>query len=125
LGHPQLDLTNKIAVVIGGTSGIGLAIAGADVVATGRRAELARSATQEIRALGRRSIEISCDVTDESSLKELLNATCSALRGVQILANCAGITKRAPTLEVSDAEWNRIVDTNLNGTLRACRPPHD
>src|SRR5258708_11840681 len=127
LGHPQLDLTNKIAVVIGGTSGIGLAlakglaIAGADVVATGRRAELARSATQEIRALGRRSIEISCDVTDESSLKELLNATSSALGGVQILVNCAAITKRTPTLEVSDAEWNRIVDTNLNGTLRACR----
>jgi NAD(P)-dependent dehydrogenase (short-subunit alcohol dehydrogenase family) len=127
LGHPQLDLTNKIAVVIGGTSGIGLALAkglataGADVVATGRRPELARSATQEIKALGRRSIEISCDVTDESSLKELLNAACSALGGVQILVNCAGITKRAPTLEVSDAEWNRIVDTNLNGTLRACR----
>ena len=127
MGHPQLDLTNKIAVVIGGTSGIGLALAkglataGADVVATGRRTELARSATQEIKALGRRSIEISCDVTDESSLKGLLNATCSALGGVQILVNCAGITKRTPTLEVSDAEWNRIVDTNLNGTLRACR----
>ncbi len=127
MGHPQLDLTNRTAVVIGGTSGIGLAIAnglavaGADVVATGRRGELVRSVTQEIKALGRRSIEIPCDVTDESSLKDLLNATCSALGGVQILVNCAGKTKRTPTLEVSDAEWNGILETNLNGTLRACR----
>ncbi len=127
MGHPQLDIADRTAVVIGGTSGIGLAlakglaIAGADVVATGRRAELIRSVTQEIRSLGRRSIEITCDVTNESSLKELLNATCSAFGGVQILVNCAGTTKRTPTLEVSDAEWNRILDTNLNGTLRACR----
>jgi NAD(P)-dependent dehydrogenase (short-subunit alcohol dehydrogenase family) len=127
LGHPQLDLANKTAVVIGGTSGIGLAIAkglavaGADVVATGRRGELVRAVTEEIEALGRRSIEITCDVTDESSLKELLNAACRALGGVQILVNCAGKTKRTPTLEVSDAEWNGILETNLNGTLRACR----
>jgi NAD(P)-dependent dehydrogenase (short-subunit alcohol dehydrogenase family) len=127
LGYPQLDLANKTAVVIGGTSGIGLALtkglatAGADVVATGRRAELVRSATQEIEALGRRSIEITCDVTDEFSIKELLDSTCSALGGVQILVNCAGKTKRTPTLEVSDAEWNGILETNLNGTLRACR----
>ena len=127
MGHPQLDLANKTAVVIGGTSGIGLAIAkglaiaGADVVATGRRGELVRAVTHEIEALGRRSIEITCDVTDESSLKELLHATCSVLGGVQILVNCAGKTKRTPTLEVSDAEWNGILETNLNGTLRACR----
>jgi NAD(P)-dependent dehydrogenase (short-subunit alcohol dehydrogenase family) len=127
LGHPQLDLANKTAVVIGGTSGIGLAIAkglaiaGADVVATGRRRELVRAVTHQIEALGRRSLEITCDVTDESSLKELLDATCSALGGVQILVNCAGKTKRTPTLEVSDAEWNGILETNLNGTLRACR----
>jgi NAD(P)-dependent dehydrogenase (short-subunit alcohol dehydrogenase family) len=127
LGHPQLDLANKTAVVIGGTSGIGLAIAkglaiaGADVVATGRRGELVRAVTHEIEALGRRSIGITCDVTDESSLKELLDATCSALGGVQILVNCAGKTKRTPTLEVSDAEWNGILETNLHGTLRACR----
>jgi len=127
LGHPQLDLANKTAVVIGGTSGIGLAIAkglaiaGADVVATGRRGELVRAVTHEIEALGRRSLDITCDVTDESSLKELLDATCSTFGGVQILVNCAGKTKRTPTLEVSDAEWNGILETNLNGTRRACR----
>ncbi len=127
MGHPLLDLTNKTAVVIGGTSGIGLAlarglaVAGADVVATGRRADLVRAATREIEALGRRSLEVTCDVTDESTLQRLLKSLTSTFGGVQILVNCAGRTKRTPTLELSDAEWNGIIETNLNGTLRACR----
>jgi len=126
MGHPLLDLTNKTAVVIGGTSGIGLAlarglaVAGADVVATGRRADLVRAATREIEALGRRSLEVTCDVTDESTLQRLLKSAISTFGGVQILVNCAGRTKRTPTLELSDAEWNGIIETNLNGTLRAC-----
>ena len=82
MGHPLLDLTGKTAVVIGGTSGIGLSIArelakaGADVVPTGRRAELVRSASAEIVALGRRSLVQACDVTDNSSLEGLLKAVC-------------------------------------------------
>jgi NAD(P)-dependent dehydrogenase (short-subunit alcohol dehydrogenase family) len=127
LGHPQLSLKNKTALVIGGTSGIGLAlakglaIAGADVVTTGRRGDLVRAATQEIQALGRRSLEITCDVTDEATIQHLLEATREAFGDVHILVNCAGRTKRTPTLDLSDAEWNSILETNLNGTLRACR----
>jgi len=127
LGHPLLDLTNKTAVVIGGTSGIGfelakgLAIAGADVVATGRRGELVQKVTEEIRRIGRRTLAMTCDVTDESTIQALLHSVCSALGGVQILVNCAGRTKRTPTLDLSDAEWNAILETNLTGTLRACR----
>jgi NAD(P)-dependent dehydrogenase (short-subunit alcohol dehydrogenase family) len=127
LGHPQLSLKGKTAMVIGGTSGIGLAlatglaIAGADVVSTGRRADLVHAATQEIKALGRRSVEVTCDVTDEATIRHVLAATREALGDVHILVNCAGRTKRTATLEVSDAEWNGILETNLNGTLRACR----
>jgi NAD(P)-dependent dehydrogenase (short-subunit alcohol dehydrogenase family) len=127
LGHPQLSLKNNTALVIGGTSGIGLAlakglaIAGADVVTTGRRGDLVRVATQEIQALGRRSLEITCDVTDEATIQHLLEATREAFGDVHILVNCAGRTKRTPTLDLSDAEWNSILETNLNGTLRACR----
>jgi NAD(P)-dependent dehydrogenase (short-subunit alcohol dehydrogenase family) len=127
MGHPLLDLTSKTAIVIGGTSGIGLAlacglaVAGANVVATGRRGDLVHKATQEIEALGRRSLEVTCDVTDESTLQRLLQSVSSALGSVEILVNCAGRTKRTPTLELSDAEWNGILETNLNGTLRACR----
>jgi len=127
VGHPRLELHNNTALVIGGTSGIGLEIAkglaqaGADVVATGRRADLVRAAAKEIRALGRRSLEVSCDVTDESTIKQLLAAACNEFGGVQILVNCAGRTKRTPTLDVPDAEWNAIMETNVTGTLRACR----
>ena len=127
MGHPQLSLKNKTALVIGGTSGIGLAlakglaIAGADVVTTGRRGDLVRAATQEIQALGRRSLEITCDVTDEATIQHLLEATREAFGDVHILVNCAGRTKRTPTLDLSDAEWDSILETNLNGTLRACR----
>ena len=99
----------------------GLAQAGADVVATGRRMDLVRAAAKEIKALGRRSLEIPCDVTDESTIKDLLKAACGEFGSVHILVNCAGRTKRTPTIEISDAEWNGIMETNLTGTLRACR----
>jgi NAD(P)-dependent dehydrogenase (short-subunit alcohol dehydrogenase family) len=114
-------------LVIGGTSGIGLeiskalALAGADVVATGRRMDLVSAAAKEIRALGRRSLEVPCDVTDESTIKDLLAAARKEFGGVEILVNCAGRTKRTPTLDLPDAEWNSILETNLTGTLRACR----
>jgi len=127
MGYPLLDLTSKTAVVIGGTSGIGLALtkalaqAGADVIPTSRRSELVRSAVAEIEALGRRSLAKTCDVTDESSLTELLDAVCAKFGSMQILVNCAGRTKRAPTLDEPESEWQAILETNLNGTLRACR----
>ncbi len=127
MAHPQLDLTNKTAVLIGGTSGIGLALtkglaqAGANVVPTGRREDLVRKAAAEVQTLGRRSLAQPCDVTDTASLDALLKAVCAEFGSVQILVNCAGRTKRMPTLEFPEAEWNSIIDTNLNGTLRACR----
>jgi len=127
MGHPSLDLTSKTAVVIGGTSGIGLALtkalaqAGADVVPSGRRAAEVSAAAAEVEALGRRSFAQTCDVTDNASLTKLLQSVCAKFGSVQILVNCAGRTKRMPTLEFPESEWNAILDTNLNGTLRACQ----
>jgi len=127
VGHPLLDLANKTAVVIGGTSGIGLALtrglaeAGANVVPTGRRDEQVQSAAAEVVALGRRSFVQTCDVTDNSSLERLLKSVSGEFGSVQILVNCAGRTKRMPTLEVPEDDWNTILETNLTGTLRACR----
>jgi NAD(P)-dependent dehydrogenase (short-subunit alcohol dehydrogenase family) len=127
MGHPLLDLTNKTAVVIGGTSGIGLAIskalakAGANVVPTGRRAELVKAAAGEIEKLGRRSLAEVCDVTENASIENLLRKITSELGSVHILVNCAGRTKRMPTLEFPESDWNAIMETNLSGTMRACR----
>ncbi|HEY1953128.1 MAG TPA: glucose 1-dehydrogenase [Gemmatimonadaceae bacterium] len=127
MGFPGLDLANRTAVVIGATSGIGKAIAlgladaGADVIPSGRRQTLVEDVAGEIGARGRRSLAIECDVSDSSSLQRLADATLAEFGNVDILVNAAGITVRRPTLEVTDEEWNRIMDTNLTGMLRSCR----
>jgi NAD(P)-dependent dehydrogenase (short-subunit alcohol dehydrogenase family) len=126
MGHPLLDLTNKTAVVIGGTSGIGLELskglaeAGANVVPTGRREDLVRAAVQQVAALGRRSVVCPCDTTDLTRLERLRTAVLAEFGSVQILVNCAGRTKRLPTLDFPESEWNAIMETNLPGTRRAC-----
>jgi len=123
----KLDLTGKVAVVIGGTSGIGrtlargLAEAGADVVPSARRMELVNAVAGEIESVGRRSLRLTCDVADRGSLEKVLHATVEGLGKVDILVNAAGFNKRAPTLDFPEADWNELIDTNLTGTLRACQ----
>ena len=127
MGHPALDLSGKTAVVIGGTSGIGLtlahglAMAGADVVATGRRMELVHAAADRIRKEGRRTIELSCDVTQRPSIQDLHDAVQAQLGKIDILLNCAGISKRRATLDMPEEDWDHILEINLTGTLRACQ----
>jgi len=127
MGHPLLELKDKTAIVIGGTSGIGLAIArglalaGANVVPTGRRAENVQSAAAEVQSLGRRTLVSTCDITDKESLENLLKSVAAEFGSIQILVNCAGRTKRAPSLEFADDDWEAILETNLTGTFNACR----
>jgi NAD(P)-dependent dehydrogenase (short-subunit alcohol dehydrogenase family) len=127
MGYKQLDLAGKVAVVVGGSSGIGKTVAlglaqgGADVVSSARRQELVNALADEIEAIGRRSLRITCDVADRGSLEALLKACLGAFGKVDILVNAAGITKRAPTVDYAEADWNRILDTNLTGTLRTCQ----
>jgi NAD(P)-dependent dehydrogenase (short-subunit alcohol dehydrogenase family) len=122
----RLDLTGKVAVVTGGTSGIGralvrgLAQAGADVVPTSRRKDLVEEAAAEVVAAGRRTVRVVSDVMDRASLESVLAAGMETLGRVDVLVNCAGINKRQPTLEMSEDDWRHILDTNLMGTLRAC-----
>lgn len=125
--NQAINLDGKIAVVIGGTSGIGrtlalgLARAGADVVASSRQMQLVGEVTTSIEKLGKRSLRATCDVTDRASLEALLATVVAAFARIDILVNCAGFNLRAPTLELPEADWNRLMDTNLTGTLRACQ----
>ena len=127
MGHKLFDLTGKTAVVIGGTSGIGLAMAvglaeaGANVVATSRRQEQVDDVATKIEAAGARTLRITSDVGDRASLQSLCDRVLKEFGEVDILINCAGKIKREPTLTVSEETWNDIMDTNVTGTLRACQ----
>lgn len=127
MSYSALELDGKTAVVIGGTSGIGRAIAhglaeaGADVVATSRRKEQVDVVAGEIEERGRKTLRVTSDVADRASLENLLEASVQQFGKVDILVNCAGKTKRSPTLDVPEAEWSDILETNLTGTLRTCQ----
>jgi len=127
VGHPSLDLTKRVAVVMGGTSGIGRALslgmaeAGADVVACSRGRDAVEKTAVEIEAKGRRTLRVPADVTDRPSLEKARDAVLAAFGQVDILVNCAGRIKRTPVLDLPEEEWNGIVETNLTGTLRACQ----
>jgi NAD(P)-dependent dehydrogenase (short-subunit alcohol dehydrogenase family) len=121
------DLNGKVAVVIGGTTGLGRAIAlglagaGADVIPSARRIEEVKQAAAEIEALGRRSMRVCSDVLQRASLQSLHDKVVKQFGKVDILVNAAGITSRAPALEADEGVWARVLETNLTGTLRACQ----
>ncbi|HEY0264533.1 MAG TPA: glucose 1-dehydrogenase [Granulicella sp.] len=123
----SLSLAGRTAVVVGGTTGIGLALslglaeAGADVVASARRQEHVNETADKIEALGRRTLRLASDVVDRASLEQLSAKTIEAFGKVDILVNCAGKIKRGPTLDFPEDAWQDILDTNLTGTLRSCQ----
>ncbi len=123
----HLPLQGKCAVVMGGTSGIGkalalgLADAGADVVASSRADDATAAVAEEIRARGRRTLARTSDVTSRASMEDLQKAVLDEFETVDILVNSAGVIKRLPTLECTEELWNRTFDVNVTGTLRACQ----
>ncbi len=123
----SLDLSGRVAVVIGGTSGLGRAIAvglaqaGAGVVASGRRAELVDEVAGEIEAAGRKTLRVTVDVHDRASIDALRDAVLKTFGRVDVLVNAAGRTQRVKTEEVSESDWEGMLDTNLTGMLRACQ----
>ena len=127
MAYSGLSLDGRVAVVIGGTSGIGralalgLAEAGADVVASSRRVEQVDDTAREIEQKRRRTLRATSDVTDPASLHELLGKTVDQLGKVDILVNSAGRIQRLPTLSMDEDVWDSILETNLTGTLRACQ----
>lgn len=121
------DLSGRVAVVTGGTTGLGHAIAlglagaGADVVASARRTDQVQKTAEAIEALGRRSLRATSDVTDRASLQALHDAVLAEFGKIDILVNAAGMTYNADTLEAAEADWSRVIETNLTGTMRSCQ----
>ncbi|MEO5925542.1 MAG: SDR family oxidoreductase [Bryobacteraceae bacterium] len=123
----SLDLSGRVAVVAGGTSGLGRAVAlalaqqGAAVIPTGRRVEHIESVCTDIRALGRKTMEHITDVGDRQSVDELRDAVLKEFGHVDILVNAAGFTFRSPTATMAEEKWSSLLDTHLNGALRTCQ----
>lgn len=121
------DLTGRVAVVIGGTSGLGRSIAlslassGANVVASGRRMELVEQVAVELEAAGAKTLRHEVDVADRASLDTLREAVVKDMGRVDILINAAGRTLKKPAADVTEEDWGNIIDTNLTGVLRSCQ----
>jgi len=119
------SLKDRVAVCLGGTSGIGLAIArgfaqaGATTIATSREQSKVDAAAEELEALGSRTLRLTSDVQDRASLEHLCDETVKAFGHVDVLVVTSGATKKMPTAELSEQDWMRLVDVNLNGTFRA------
>jgi NAD(P)-dependent dehydrogenase (short-subunit alcohol dehydrogenase family) len=119
------SLSGKTAVVLGGTSGIGQAIArgyaraGAAVVASSRDRTKVDNMAREIEALGSRTLAIASDVNDRSSLERLCAETVNSFGRVDVLVVTSGMLKKSPTADFTDEVWEGVVDANLNGSFKA------
>jgi NAD(P)-dependent dehydrogenase (short-subunit alcohol dehydrogenase family) len=127
MGKNCLDLSGKVAVVFGASSGLGRSISlglaehGADVVPTARRAEMVAEVCAQITAFGRRTLKETANVADRASVRRLRDAVLAQFGRVDILVNAAGQTFRKPTLAVDDADWASLFETNLTGVLHTCQ----
>jgi NAD(P)-dependent dehydrogenase (short-subunit alcohol dehydrogenase family) len=121
----KFSLKNRVAVVLGGTSGIGQAIArglaraGATTIASSRDRDRVEAQAAEIEKLGSKTLRLPSDVQDRASLQNLCDEAVLAFGQVDILVVTSGLLKKMPSEDVPDEDWTRIVDVNLNGTFRA------
>lgn len=126
----SLDLSGRVAVVFGASSGLGEEIAlglaehGADVVPTGRRIDALETVSGAIRNTGKRTLLLTSDVRDRASVQKFRDQVLVELGHVDILVNAAGVTFRKPTAGVSDGEWNSLFESNLTGILHTCQEFH-
>ncbi|MBZ5504541.1 MAG: SDR family oxidoreductase [Acidobacteriia bacterium] len=117
------DLTGRVAIITGGSIGLGrqmaeaLAEAGANLVLCARKKERCEEAAHAMEKLGVRALALACDVKDQASVEQLIAATVSAFGRIDVLINNAGISWGAPTEKMTLAEWNKVIETNLTGTF--------
>lgn len=124
---PSFDLTDRVALVLGGSSGIGRSIAlgyasaGAQVVPVGRRREKVRETVKAIADLGGRAAEQSADVSDLSQLDALVRTVTGQMGRIDILVNSAGAHLKKPALDVEPQEWDHVCNVNLRAPFFACQ----
>jgi NAD(P)-dependent dehydrogenase (short-subunit alcohol dehydrogenase family) len=117
------DLTGRVAIVTGGSIGLGrqmaegLAEMGADVVLCARKEERCHQAAEELQQLGVKAIALGCDVKNPDSIQEMVDATVSKFGRIDVLINNAGISWGAPAEEMRLEDWNKVIETNLTGTF--------
>jgi NAD(P)-dependent dehydrogenase (short-subunit alcohol dehydrogenase family) len=122
-----LDISGRVAVVIGATSGIGRTLAiglaehGANVIPTGRRGDRLEEVCRQIEGLGRSTLCRTTDVESRASIDALRDAVLNQFDHVDILINAAGYTMKQPTATMPEEQWSALINTNLNGVLRACQ----
>ena len=122
-----MDLTGRVVAVVGGTSGlgrelaIGLATAGANVVPTGRREAMVDEVCSEVERAGGRTLRRACDIGARASVDEFRDAILAEFGQVDVLLNAAGQIFRKPSMDITEPEWNRLMDVNLTGMLRTCQ----
>ena len=122
-----MDLTDRVVAVIGGTSGlgrelaIGLASAGANVVPTGRREAMVDDVCAAVEQAGGKTLRRVCDIGSRASVDQFRDAVLAEFGQVDVLLNAAGQIFRKPTIDVTEQEWDNLMDVNLTGMLRSCQ----
>jgi NAD(P)-dependent dehydrogenase (short-subunit alcohol dehydrogenase family) len=117
------DLTGRVAIITGGAVGLGhqmaegLAEMGANIVLCGRKKERCEQAAEELRMLGIGALGMGCDVTNPASIQDVVDATISRFKGIDILINNAGASWGAPAEEMRLEHWHKVIETNLTGTF--------
>ncbi len=121
------DLTGKVAIVVGGSGGIGRALAlglaecGADVIVASRQLVNLEPAAEDIRALGRQALAVSVDATQEQSVTDMVKRSLEVFPRLDILVNAAGLAIRKPAESFPIDEWQQVMDINTRGTFLCCQ----
>jgi NAD(P)-dependent dehydrogenase (short-subunit alcohol dehydrogenase family) len=121
------DLTGRVAIVSGGSMGLGrqmaegLAEMGANLVLCARKKERCEEVAEGLRSRGVETLALGCDVRDRAEIQEVVDATLAKFGRIDILINNAGVTWAAPVEEMTLEQWDKVLSTNLTGTFLFCQ----